>query len=241
MSAVSTSICTVFIAFFTLLMGQSQHCYNASECVGTEWISSGSILGYGYKSLSGINTSAKAQVNVYCQGAFACAQISFIVSDSRVYCRGSHSCANVAGSSYIEAQSAIICEGANACESSNITTHDDLVCDGDQSCIHSNITSPIVDADGAYSLYGASIYISNYVSLSGYQSGYGSTIKCIAGNTCYIYCYGNGCEMALICPGNSNCNIILSNNDPTITIPPIQNINDYNYDFYDMKYESNIL
>eukprot|EP01084_Bolivina_argentea_P276934 472639_1 len=133
MSAVSTSICTVFIAFFTLLMGQSQHCYNASECVGTEWISSGSILGYGYKSLSGINTSVNGGDYVRCYGAFSCSQMLFLLIDNHIYCHGSHSCADIAGSSYIKAQY-IYCYGANACQHSNITSNSEVHCDGDQSC-----------------------------------------------------------------------------------------------------------
>eukprot|EP01084_Bolivina_argentea_P057462 104990_1 len=248
MSSVRTVICVVFITFLKLLLGRKQYCNNAYECVGTQWILSISqtIYGSGYKSLSGINTSVNNPGDyVYCSGAFACTQISFILSnnnnDNGIDCRGSHSCANIAGSSYIKAQSYIFCYGANSCENSNIKAQSYILCYGDQSCIHSNITSPTVSAPGAYSLYGASIYISNEVYLSGFQAGYGSTIKCTSGNTCNIYCFGNGCEMALVCPENSNCNIILNNNDPTVTIPPIQNINDYNYDFYDMKYKSNIL
>eukprot|EP01084_Bolivina_argentea_P152361 265801_1 len=225
MSSVRTVICVVFVSFFTLLLGQNQFCDNAYECVGTQWRlaeSGENIYGRGYKSLSGINTSINGGGPVYCAGAFACRQISFILSGRGVSCTGSHSCANiVASSNYID------CTGANACENSNIITSNSIHCNGDQSCIHSNITSANVYAQGAYSLYGAIIYTSNEVYLDGFQTGYGSTIKCIPGNTCNIYCYGNGCQMALVCPENSNCNIILNNNDPTITIPPVQNINDY--------------
>eukprot|EP01084_Bolivina_argentea_P276933 472637_1 len=235
-------VCVVFVTFFALLLGQSHFCNNAYECVGTQWTFSSSqdIYGSGYKSLSGINTSVNGGDYVRCYGAFSCSQMLFLLIDNHIYCHGSHSCADIAGSSYIKAQY-IYCYGANACQHSNITSNSEVHCDGDQSCIHSNITSPIVRAYGAYSLYGSIIYISNKVYLLGYQTAFGSTIKCTLGNTCNIYCYGNGCQMALICPKTSNCNIILNNNDPTITIPPIQNINDYNYDFYDMKYESNIL
>eukprot|EP01084_Bolivina_argentea_P057463 104992_1 len=243
-----TVICVVFVAFFTLLLGQEQYCNNAYECVGTEWTSSQNIYGYGYKSLSGMNTSITTDGDyVWCNSAFACTKISFILSDNRIKCSGSHSCSNIAGSSYIEAQGYISCSGANSCENSNIISNGIagyIECVGDQSCIHSNITSPTVYADGAYSLYGSIIY-SNTVILRGYQSGYGATIKCTADgfNSCNIWCFGNGCEMALVILNscNFNCNIILNNNDPTVTIPPIQNINDYNYDFYDMKYKSNIL
>eukprot|EP01084_Bolivina_argentea_P057464 104993_1 len=245
MSSVRTVICVVFITFLKLLLGRKQYCNNAYECVGTQWTLSQyqDIYGRGYKSLSGINTSVNNPGDyVYCSGAFACTQISKIFCSNWLVCDGSHSCGNIAASSYIKSLSYIFCWGANACEHSNmIASNGYIVCGGDQSCIHSNITSPTVSAPGAYSLYGASIYISNEVYLSGFQAGYGSTIKCTSGNTCNIYCFGNGCEMALVCPENSNCNIILNNNDPTVTIPPIQNINDYNYDFYDMKYKSNIL
>eukprot|EP01084_Bolivina_argentea_P280803 480271_1 len=224
MSYFSTSICIVFISFFTLLFGQNQFCYNAYECVGTEWIlSNQNIFGYGYKSLSGINTSITTGGDwVFCEGAFACSQISFIVSDDHIECKGSRSCANIGGSSYIKARftSRINCVGANACQNSNITSYSEVGCYGDQSCINSNITSSAVYASGSYSLYGSTVYISNTLRLEGYQSGYGATIKCISGNTCNIYCFANGCQMTLICPENNNCNIILNNNDPTITIPP---------------------
>eukprot|EP01084_Bolivina_argentea_P280730 480144_1 len=104
MSSVRTMICVVFVAFVALLMGQDQNCYNAYECVGTEWtLSNGQkIYGYGYKSLPGINTSVNGGYYVLCSGAFACTQISFILSDYDINCRGSRSCANVAGSSYIK-------------------------------------------------------------------------------------------------------------------------------------------
>eukprot|EP01084_Bolivina_argentea_P280731 480145_1 len=140
MSSVRTMICVVFVAFVALLMGQDQNCYNAYECVGTEWtLSNGQkIYGYGYKSLSGINTSVTGGYSVECYGAFACAQIAFILSDNNIWCYGSHSCANIVGSSYIEAQSFIYCLGANACENSNITSNA-IICSGDQSCINSNI------------------------------------------------------------------------------------------------------
>eukprot|EP01084_Bolivina_argentea_P057465 104994_1 len=160
-----TVICVVFVAFFTLLLGQEQYCNNAYECVGTEWTSSQNIYGYGYKSLSGITTSITGGSHDYCAAAFACTQISFILSnnnnDNGIDCRGSHSCANIAGSSYIKAQSYIFCYGANSCENSNIKAQSYILCYGDQSCIHSNITSPSVMAEGAYSLYGAVIYISD--------------------------------------------------------------------------------
>eukprot|EP01084_Bolivina_argentea_P160666 279738_1 len=194
MSSVRAVICVVFLTLFTLLFGsiwQDQYCNNAYECVGTQWIlsSNNTYHAYerfyhrGYKSLSGLNTSVTTVGGVNCYGAFACAQVSFILSGgiSGVDCDGTHSCANIAGSSYIKAQSDIYCNGANACENSNITSNNRIFCWGDQSCIHSNITSPTVSAPGAYSLYGATIYISTAVYLEGHQTGFGSTIKCTSG------------------------------------------------------------
>eukprot|EP01084_Bolivina_argentea_P317408 550322_1 len=119
MSFVGTTVFILFIAFFTLLLGQIHYCNNGSQCVGTKWtLLSGQqrarIYGYGYKSLSGIDTSVTCEGEVTCKGAFACTQILFISSDLFIDCMGSHSCANVNGSSYIEAETSIECGGANA-------------------------------------------------------------------------------------------------------------------------------
>eukprot|EP01084_Bolivina_argentea_P275490 469831_1 len=225
-----------------------QYCYNAFECVGTEWVISNyneKIYGLGYKSLYGPTTSITANYqtyDVYCAGAFSCAQISFIQYHFYVPCSGSHSCANINGLSYINAKT-VSCSGSNSCENSHIIAWQNVNCQGSQSCIYTNITAPLVYGSGAYSLYASmidSLLVTDNtlkIYLRGYQSGFGATIICRTGDICNIYCYNNGCEMLYVeCEQNSNCNILLNNNDPSITIPPITNINEYNYSSYDIKY-----
>eukprot|EP01084_Bolivina_argentea_P035012 64912_1 len=248
------------IIFIVLLLGQTQSinqdCNDAFECVGTEWILSDaqSIYGYGYKSLYGASTSITTNYQsniVYCKGAFACAQISFITNtQDSLSCEGSYSCANIDGLSHINGER-IECSGSNSCQNSNIISNENIneniyvSCGGSQSCIYTNITTPIVSVSGAYSLY-ASIIDSQFVInnelnvyLYGYQSGFGGTILCRAGDICNIYCYNNGCEMLYLeCEQNSDCNILLNNNDAHITIPPIRNLNEYDYTLYNIKYNS---
>ena len=72
------------------------------------------------------------------------------------------------------------------------------------------------------------------VYLRGYQSGFGATIICEAGDSCDIFCFHNGCQMLYLeCEQNSVCNITLNNNDSAITIPAIQNRNEYDYSVFD--------
>eukprot|EP01084_Bolivina_argentea_P148518 259632_1 len=217
----------VFVVFeFISSLAQFQQCNNAFECVGTEWVLSIELDGNGYKSLYGSNTSiTNYQRMISCEGAFACAQISFINNtQSGVYCRGSWSCANIDGLSYINAKY-VYCYGSNSCENSNVISNAQVDCLGSQSCIYTNISAPSVSAYGAYSLYESIIdseLVPNNiltVELKGYQSGFGATIICRAGDICDIYCHNNGCEMLYLeCEQNSNCNILFYFN---ITIPPI--------------------
>eukprot|EP01084_Bolivina_argentea_P148517 259631_1 len=240
----------VIIAFkFVILSGQNQFCVNAFECVGTEWVLSYNqrINGYGYKSLFGPNTSITSNYNpsnVWCFAAFACAQISFINTQSGVYCAGSHACAL----SYINAAKYVSCYGSNSCQYSNIIGNETVECLGSQSCMDTNISTSNVYGKGAYSLH-ASFIDSQFVIndtlnayFYGYQSGFGATVICRAGDMCNIHCYNNGCEMLYVeCEENSNCNILLNNNDSNITIPPITDVNEYDYALYDIKYDTQIL
>eukprot|EP01084_Bolivina_argentea_P031160 57679_1 len=206
-------------------------CRNASECVGNTIIDdSGTVYGYGYKSMSGGNTS----INNYqtaCFGAFSCDGISFINSSSNVYCMGSNSCRNVYGSNLSFIGGALIqCYGTNSCSYSNMRAtgaNGFIGCGGDQSCVYSHIedTSDI-SATGSYSLLYAVIKSANNnttmnVDLFGFNAGFGANIICELSDVCYINCHGNGCYMTYInCIGQ--CIITNTSNS---TIPPITNIN----------------
>eukprot|EP01084_Bolivina_argentea_P019820 36850_1 len=224
--------------------------------VGSELVlSKPPIYGFGYKSLYGPSTSITTNKyshpnQVFCGGAFACAQISFINTQYFVDCYGSHSCANIDGLSYINAEY-VRCFGSNSCQNSNIIASENVGCYGSQSCISTNLSVPNIFGKGAYSLYESIIdsrFVINFnsqtlnVYLYGYQSGFGATIICRAGDVCNIYCYNNGCEMLYVeCEENSDCNILLNNNDASITIPPITDMNEYDYTLYDIKHVTNEL
>eukprot|EP01084_Bolivina_argentea_P019821 36852_1 len=233
--------------------------------VGSELVlSKPPIYGFGYKSLYGPSTSITTNKyshpnQVFCGGAFACAQISFInASQYWLYCDGGHSCANIDKLSYINV-GYVVCRGSNSCQNSNIIANGGVHCRGSQSCIYTNISTTNVHAFSAYSLY-ASVIDSQLVTdslnvhLYGYQSGFGATVICRAGDICNIYCYNNGCEILYVeCEQNSECNILqgyemgmmeerrILLNDSSITIPPITDMNEYDYTFYDIKYDTQTL
>eukprot|EP01084_Bolivina_argentea_P043088 79417_1 len=217
-------IIMLILIHLSLVMSQNKDCYNAYECVGTEWILSGNnyIRGFGYKSISGKTTSIHGEDHVHCNAAFACEQISFIIGDT-IFCFGTHSCANIFGSSYIHGHTVVSCLGVNACQNSNIISDGTVYCKGDQSCSYSNITAETVEAYGSYSLYASNIKAQN-IYFRGYQSGYGSHVTSKPNDICTIYCYATGCQMTV----NDKCIVILNNNNTAITIPPIENINEYN-------------
>eukprot|EP01084_Bolivina_argentea_P021924 40739_1 len=77
-------------------MAQTIYCNNASQCVGSPLVVSGSdgIYGFGYKSISGMNTSISGEDVVYCYGAYACTETSFIIG-KYISCSGAGSCANI--------------------------------------------------------------------------------------------------------------------------------------------------
>eukprot|EP01084_Bolivina_argentea_P258916 436690_1 len=132
-------------------MGQPIYCKNASQCVGNQLIlvvfgdPGDGIYGSGYKSISGMNTSITAENSrrIFCSGAFACTETSFIIGGG-ISCYGAGSCANIIHPSKIHGETYVRCHGANACQNSNIISNDTVFCYGDQSCSHSNITSPTV-------------------------------------------------------------------------------------------------
>eukprot|EP01084_Bolivina_argentea_P294395 506506_1 len=124
----------LIVNYLSSVIGESIYCNNTYECVGNQLVVSGIdvIYGYGYKSISGMNTSVSGEDYVFCYGAFACTETLFIVGN-RISCRGSGSCVNVMQPSYING-SYVYCGGANACQNSNIISNGTVYCRGDQSC-----------------------------------------------------------------------------------------------------------
>eukprot|EP01084_Bolivina_argentea_P098759 177500_1 len=182
----------LIINYLSSVMGQFIYCNNADECIGNQLVVTGSdeIWARGYKSVFGMNTSISGEDVVYCYGAYACTETSFIIG-KYISCSGASSCANIMHPSKIHGETYVVCNGANACQNSNIISNGIVYCLGDQSCSHSNITSPTVYASGAYSLYGSTIKSDN-IYLRGYQTGFGAYVKWKPNNTCNIYCYYNG-------------------------------------------------
>ena len=198
-------------------------CSKAFECDSQSitWNDTVNCLGH----FSCVDSYINSSKSLRCKGGYACYNARKLTNiengdNADIECQGLYSCANVNDISAIDME----CSGDLSCLNSNITmTHPDrlMLCDGARSCESTTVTSMESNTfqfNGGLSGLNAVFSDNNnknnntndsltlsYYFYGGY-SGYNTTIICgnnNNNNTCYIECFGNGCNGLKIL-GNSN-------------------------------------
>eukprot|EP01084_Bolivina_argentea_P042614 78573_1 len=240
-----------FIITYTLLISLSAEqiwCNKANSCTNNAIVLSNpsnypTLYGNGYRSLHdaaisvNITKESCGYATIWCGGAFACNNLSYVKNVSFIQCYGSNTCSDINGNAFVQTKTcqnaeatqfwgtSKRCYGSNACQYTNFQntnniglTFNDVECSGDQSCANTNIQkSGTIMANAAYSLYNAVIDSKDLtsaldVTLRGYHAGFGSKIICRSGDYCSINCVGNACEGLYVeCEDTNNCNVELFN------------------------------
>eukprot|EP01084_Bolivina_argentea_P194061 332925_1 len=220
------------------IISQDIDCYNTTQCVGQSLNTDGLVWSDGYKSSFGPSTHITADSGVLCRGAFSCNSVSSLISESHLVCRGASSCSNI---KHIEVTNgpynSVYCYGANSCEFSIFRKAKTVYCYGEKSCSNSLFMNvPYIEGYGAFSLYNATIYSTNSLSVNlyGEQSGFSAQLLCQSGDVCNINCAGNGCLMMYI-ECNGNCII---NKETSHTSSPITHINLFDIHRLNLFYDS---
>lgn len=204
--------------------GQSISCNGEFECVD-QTITSGddNIFASGYKSISGIDTDIEVTDGgvIYIQGGFGCHEIGYVNTDGFIH--------NNAANGVMSAGSLVVRGIYNYCSvgaTDTIITSDGsyVTCFADFTCKNSLIkASGNLKAQGFQSLHSAEIFSATNdpsIYFYGYYSGYNATITCESGDTCDIYCYGNGCYgLFLDCHDAATCNVYNCNETINIACP----------------------
>lgn len=216
---------------FHCVQSQNIECLNAYECASdTGLCTGGDINCVGYRSCMDITISCnwgldcnglascylgelRAGGDLYCHSAWACALGSQAIIASNIwvlFCQAEYSCV---GNNYLDSGASYggNCIGEASCAFSNIYSTDDLY------------------AHGALALYYSKIY-SNGIDMNiisaGFYTGYKSQVFCNTGDTCTIFCYGNGCfDMNITCESGATC--VIKCNDTINNACPNSIYSDY--------------
>ena len=204
----------------------STYCDNAESCAMSSISESGTdaIYCFGRYSCGEATLISTDQGGIYCSGSYSCYKASIIQRTTTtqfgwINCDGLFSCAYVeyisTGNSYLD------CHGELSCYNSIIYVEDfdkSLTCLGVRSCANSIIYNEYrVSFSGYYSGYNSTLYSNGgsggsdiYFYFYGVYSGLNANIICSDDDTCYIYCYGNGCNnITIICENVGMCTLTI--------------------------------
>ena len=190
---------------FDGVYGSTYECHDAYSCALTSisdtTTADSNVECYGYHSCAqATKIESTANAYIYCYGGYSCVGATLIqyigtTDFKNIYCYGSFSCAYV--DEIYNEKGYVYCRGELSCAESGITTNTNyyIDCYAARACYKSNLTSSIAFFNGLLGGQGATIqagHTSVYLYSRGYDAAHGAQLIC--NSTCYVYCYGGGCN-----------------------------------------------
>lgn len=211
---------TILIPKISELVVHAVVCSEKESCIFESIVEDGNetLHCQGYRSCFRASTIEQVSPSwIHCPGSYSCYEAEemhiFVTQnstfeaegDGQILCKGLYSCANI---DYISTPAPkMTCQGEKSCFGSRMelsSSNHTLSCTGDQSCANTaivnaglnSITAHLAGMNGNFDSFSAAS--STTYIFKGTYSGYNATINCV--NTCWIYCYANGCSnLNLVC------------------------------------------